>query len=348
MYDGTRGWVRRGPVFPPERGRAWSVVGDPCVVWDDDVPGWRMFLVWDPPGNGQAICRQPADAGPGSWEPLGPLAFVNPTAILGGHAHKPFVVMDPHRPNRAARVRDRFWLLLVTRGAVGKVVQRAWADRLGGPWHVEAEPVLAPGEAWDGRHVDAPTGYFFAERQEFLYFYMGYPSEPQRRSSPLGSVQAVAAQGRDEDRATKLGVILEPDPRPGHWAGGWLGGLQLLPGTRKLWMGLVNASPTPPRAEDTAISREEPPPSLAGWASCDLSRPIGGWTLADAPREWLSDLPSQALAWGEGANLWRQHLLALEGGRWALFYNSGPYGQEDLFLQEWAPTPVAAPASGGA
>ena len=41
----------------------------------------------------------------------------------------------------------------------------------------------------------------------------------------------------------------------------------------------------------------------------------------------------EAIANGEGVNLWRQHLLVLPDGRVGLFYNSGPYGKEQLYAK---------------
>ena len=43
--------------------------------------------------------------------------------------------------------------------------------------------------------------------------------------------------------------------------------------------------------------------------------------------------PTEALADGEGTNLWRQHALVLPDGRVAVYYNSGYYGQEQLYLK---------------
>lgn len=69
---------------------------------------------------------------------------------------------------------------------------------------------------FDAKHTDAVTGYYFPERKEFLYFYMGYPRKAQpRKISPFGSAQAAATQKLGETVATKRGVILEPLPADG-------------------------------------------------------------------------------------------------------------------------------------
>ncbi|MGE5528747.1 MAG: hypothetical protein ACM3X6_06355, partial [Patescibacteria group bacterium] len=114
---------------------------------------------------------------------------------------------------------------------------------------------------------------------------------------------------------------------------GWVGGLQLLPGAKHRWIAVLNASPTPPRQDDSSIHREEPPPSLGGFAYCDEEWPVRGWQWCPEPIEWIEDIPREAIENGEGVNLWRQHILCLPDGRMALFYNSGSYGKEQMYLK---------------
>jgi len=330
-------WQHAGVVVPRKQvGANSSVAGDPCIVWDDTLPGWRMVLFYEPPGHGQAICRTPDNVGPGSWEFLGPLRFSNPEAILGGHTHKPFIIMTPDGENRATTIDGRYGLVTVSTLAGRKVVQQAWSESLEGPWELEPEAVLSPGTGsdFDAKHVDAVTAYYFADRHEVLYFYMGYPLQPQPRAiSPFGSAQGAAVRRVGEVRARKLGMTLAPCQQSGHWASGWVGGLQLLPGRSHRWVGLVNASPTAPDPSDNANSREEPAPSLGGFAFCDSEWPTGEWTWASEPIERIEDIPAEALAWGEGTNLWRHHILQMASGKVALFYNSGYYGKEQLYLK---------------
>ena len=331
-------WQHAGVVIPRKQvGAASSVAGDPCIVWDDTLPGWRMVLFYEPPGHGQAICRTPEQVGPGHWEFLGPLRFANPEAILGGHTHKPFIIMTPDGGNRAARIDGRYGLVTVSTLAGHKVIQQAWSESLAGPWELEPDPLLSPGADgdFDAKHVDAVTAYYFSERREVLYFYMGYPRQAQARAiSPHGSAQAAAVRRLGEARAQKLGIILPPCQVPGHWASGWVGGLQLLPGRTHRWLGLANASPTAPNPGDRADSREEPPPSLGGFAYCDADWPVSGWKWMSEPIERIEDVPAAARAWGEGTNLWRHHILQTASGSLALFYNSGYYGQEQLYLKQ--------------
>jgi hypothetical protein len=43
-------WTRRGVVLERQRSDK-GVSGDPCIVWDEAVRGWRMVLFYDPPGH---------------------------------------------------------------------------------------------------------------------------------------------------------------------------------------------------------------------------------------------------------------------------------------------------------
>src|SRR5581483_316463 len=139
-------WQRKGLVLAKAAGGPGShVVGDPCVVFDEELLGWRMFLFFDPPGHGQALCTGPDPASPGAWKLAGPLNFANPQGILGGNTHKPFVVMDPHRPNYAAHVDGRYCLLSVSFRDGHKVVQQAWSRSLAGPWELEPSALIDTG-----------------------------------------------------------------------------------------------------------------------------------------------------------------------------------------------------------
>ncbi len=337
MSEIPRSWERRGLVLPRNRtGAGSAVMGDPCIVWDEALGGWRMFLFCDPPGHGQAICPVESNVGPGQWQFLGPLDFENPGELMGGFTHKPFVVMDSQQMNRAARIEGRYCLVTVSIAAGHKAVQQAWAESLAGPWTVEPGVLIAPGaeNEFDGKHVDAVSAYYFAERREILYFYMGYPIKAQARTgNAYGSAQGCAMQGIGDRQVEKLGVILPPSPERGHWASGWVGGLQLIPGKSHRWIAVVNASPTEPDPSNTAIFREEPPPSLGGFAYTDEAWPVHGWQWSVDPIEWVEDIPEDARVAGEGTNLWRQHILALPDGRQALFYNSGYYGREQIYMK---------------
>ena len=319
-----------------ERDSVCSVAGDPCIVWDDEIPGWRMVLFFHPPGHAHAICRSRDNVGPGQWELVGPLKFTNPDDLAEHYTHKPFIVMDAHHPNRAARIDGLYRLVTVGWRNGQKIIQRAAAEHLGGPWTVEKGVLIDTGTGadFDARHTDAVSGFHFPERDETIYFYMGYPLLPQRYAiSPYGSAQAVAVQSGRESSVRKFGVVLPPCTQVGHWGSGYLGGLQILPGIKHRWIAILNASPTPPNPKDDAIHREEPPPSLGGFAYCDEEWPVIGWKWYPNPIEWIEEIPAEALRNGEGVNLWRHHILCLPGGGMALFYNTGSYGKEQLYLK---------------
>ena len=327
-------WTHEGLVLPRKHdGGNSDVVGDPCIVWDEAIPGWRMFLFYDPPGCGQAICRDRASVGAGHWTFLGPLAFTNPDAMIHGGLHKPWIVTLADQPHQAARVDGRYWLLAVSHAP--KRIQRAWSNHLAGPWTIEGGALIPNGsdQDFDAKHTDAVTGTFFPDRDLFLYFYMGYPlaAQPRRSLSPYGSAQGAAIQGRGELTVNKLGEILPPSLQPGHWASGWVGGLQLLPGADHRWLGLVNASPTAVDPRKDAVWTEEPPPSLGGFAWCDEEFPVTNWNWYASPVERIEDIPTEAQSNGEQVNLWRHFLLRLDAARLALFYNSGSYGKEQLY-----------------
>jgi len=328
-----KSWTRQGLVI--ERHQAdKGVSGDPCIVWDEDINGWRMVLFYDPWGAAQAICMNRDYPGPGQWKIEGRLNIANPETV--GFFHKPFIVMDPYNANRAAKINGRYCLLVVNFKDGHKQVQRAWSEKLAGPWTFEPQALITVGEPddFDARHAETVTGYYFPERKEFLYFYKGYPLKPQpRKISPMGSAQAVATQKLDEPAVTKRGIILEPEQQTGHWASGWIGGLQLLRGRDHTWVALVNASPTAPDYTLKEVWTQEPPPSQPGFAWCDEEWPVTGWHFAPEPIEWVKDIPKSALDAGEGYNLWRHFIHILPDGRAAMFYNSGYYGKEQLYMK---------------
>ena len=333
-------WTRGGLVLSKPAGLSNSqVVGDPCVVWDPDIQQWRMFLFYCPPGHAHAVCigKDANDVAPGCWRLEGPIRFTNSDGYGSAATHKPYIVQDAEHPGRAALVDGRYWMVSVGQHLGRKYIHRAYADKLAGPWTFEPGPLIAPGDgdAWDAKHADAVTGIYFPRREQFVYFYMGYPQHKQpRHLSPMGNAQGVAVQRIGETGATKIGEMFSPSEVPGHWASGWVGGLQVVPGREHRWIGLLNASPTPPNPmPDADITCEEPAPSLGGFAYCDEEFPVTGWRWRDQPIEHVGDIPADAVKTGEGVNLWRHYLLQLPNGTTALFYNSGPYGNEQLFVK---------------
>lgn len=341
-------WIREGLVLARNpHGDGHEVIGDPCVVWDPEIEAWRMILFFEPPGHGTSVSADPS-AAPGTWSDPTPLVFTNPELLpAGGGTHKPFVVTDVERPNQASRVDGKYWLVTVSRAAHAreKRVQRAWSTSLAGPWTLEAGDLIPRGKAseFDENHADAVSGYWSRAQGCFIYYYMGYPLSPQPWThSPYGSAIGVVTQSPGSAPVSH-GVMLAPSEKPGHWASGYLGGFQLLDGLNPhlapiaaghRWVAVLNASPTPP-SRDGGLTSEEPAPSLGGLAFSDDEDPTAGWQLADQPFEWIDDIPDSALEAGEGVNLWRHHLLVTDHAT-RLLYNSGFYGQEQMYSKRLA------------
>ena len=339
IATGTR-WRHLGaPILP--RGSAGTfdsaIVGDPCIVWDADINNWRMFyfaMGESSVSTGVAVARSASRVDGGDWIKIGRLPIEGP---LAEYCHKFWILMDPRRPGAAIRLGDQFVAFFTSVRDGAKVVGRARARYLAGPWHTDEVPVLSKGaaDAFDGHGADAPTAYWFEDRGRILLFYMAYPAEPQREqpTSPLGSCQAVALLDPAAAQAEKLGPILRPGSKARHWCNGWIGGLQLLPTANpQQWVALLNGSATPVHE-----GYGEPDPSVAGWARCDEAFPTGGWIfdLKQSPIELPEKMAMAAKQSGESTNFWRHYLLVLPDERARIYYNSGQYGNEQIYARGW-------------
>jgi hypothetical protein len=347
-------WDYLGPAL--ERGAEGeydaSVTGDPCIVLDEERSCYHMFYFaqnhdqrrQEINGNAHAVSRALDQVGASDWLKLGLLRYSNPETLPAGQASKPWILMDPHHPNRAIRIDGTYRLFTVSFDRGHKSIWMAVAFSLDGPWTVQPEPVLRPGKQsdFDGYHVDTVTAYWFGDMDLILLFYKGYPATPQADQplSPWGSSLAAAVMRPGDRVARKLGKIITAPAVPGHWLCGWVSGLQLVPDGHGAWYGLMSGSPTPPVSVSEEPEMREPAPSLGGWAHTAESWPISGWIPEPLPIRTIADLPEPAVQAGMGTNLWRHHLLvtdALEVGSFQrcslyLFHNSGAYGQERLFV----------------
>ena len=205
QYTIPHAWTRQGVVLARQpEGPGSQVVGDPCIVWDEAIGGWRMILFFSPPGHGQASCLTREAVGRGHWSAPEPLHLHQPGSDPGGRPKA--LCGDGPLATQPGGVRRRaLHLLTISMPGGQKVVQRASSPTLAGPWTLEPEACLPHSEdgAFDAKHADAVSGYYFPERETFLYFYMGYPEQAQpRHISPYGSAQAVAVQRVGEPVAT--------------------------------------------------------------------------------------------------------------------------------------------------
>ncbi len=320
------------------------VLGDPCIVWDEDIGRYRMFYFAQRREGeneintiGQAIAAEEGLSIPRSWVKHGPIKLLNPEALKSDWGtHKPWVLSDAYHPNRAVKLHDQYWLFSSTFQEKKKVIHVARAPALTGPWTVQEKPIIdrgAPADA-DGLHADTPTAFWFEKRQEILIFYMAFPAQAQRNHphSPFGSSSCAAVMKPTELVATKLGPVIQPINEHGHRSYGWIGGLHLLPATGKGWWATLGGSPTPPVSPSESEHMREPSPAQTGWSFTPEAWPVRGWRVEPNPITNVDRLEPEALAEGEGHNLWRHHVLIDgEGKRLAIYYNTGAYGEERLF-----------------
>lgn len=320
-----------------------SVTGDPCIVWDEEIGRYHMFYfaqshtdAKEVNSNAHAIAEGKNMVGPNNWIKLGPLKYTNPQDLLG-ETHKPWILMDPYQPNRAVKINGKYYLFTVSFYNKSKIIQQADANSLFGPWTVQRTPVISLGKAddYDGYHCDTVTAYWFEKQDRILFFYKGYPLESQKEyiNSPFGSCSCAAVKKMGDLTAKKIGRVIAPSSIDNHWCKGWVGGIQLIP-AEKGWFGLISGSPTSPEPVSISPDMREPAPSLGGWAYTPEPWPICGWRISEQPLEWIENIPQDAKDKGEGVNLWRHHMLIVDKDNVYIYYNTGNYGQEQMFAKK--------------
>lgn len=323
-----------------------TVAGDPCIVWDDERGRWRMFYFAQGVNaqgvkgsrTAQALSVSAERIGPGDWEKMGMPTLTNAGDLLNqDNWHKWWVVMDAHQPNRAARIESTYWSLLVCssrrKGGRGqKHLQAAHAASLAGPWTLVKQPILSPqADFLDGLHCDTPAAFWMADQQRVVIFYKGYPVQAQEKQpgAPFGSGTILAYWHPREAAARKGKILLRPGANE-TWLKGWISTPQIfLDEQRGRWYGLINGSPTPPADE----SHREPAPSLGGWVVCAGRDFESEWRpdTEHSPFRWPEQLTQPELDAGLGVNFWRHHLLGTPGGQARIYFNSGPYGHEQMY-----------------
>lgn len=338
------------PVLKRSPGKYFDsqVVGDPCIVWDEELNTWRMFYFaggYDEDGlsgsrTGMALSKSQEEIGPGDWYKIEPVRISNKEDLLNERSwHKWWIIMDAKSNNRAARIKGKYWAVFgctvpsKTDKGSNKNIMVASAEELGGPWTVNPTPVLSPDENWfDGRHCDTPTAYWFDDRNEVIIFYKAYPkiSQDLQPGSPFGSGTVVARWHPDKIKADKIKAIQRPGQFKG-WNQGWMSTPQIFYYAKEnQWYGLINGSPTPPEDD----SNREPAPSLGGWVKCSPGKWVDGDWAPDtlhSPFMYPENLSEPELKAGLGVNFWRHHLLETPKGKRRIFFNSGKYGTEQMY-----------------
>ena len=338
------------PILTRSEGKGYDsrVVGDPCIIWDQEIENWRMFYFAGGytdqgdrrVGTGMALSKSPELIGPGDWKKIGPVEIENEEGFMNPFGwHKWWVVMDGTRNNHAALIKGKYWAVFTCtvktdpdKGG-NKHIQVASSPSLSGPWYVNPVPVLSPDEDWfDGRHCDTPTAYYFEDKNEVAIFYKAYPKfeQDEQPGSRFGSGTVLATWHPDREKAKKIKIIQRPGQMKA-WNQGWMSTPQIFYDEKnKNWYGLINGSPTAPEDD----SHREPAPSLGGWVLCNPGKWLDGeWgpDSLNSPFLYPQDLTREQLEAGLGVNFWRHHLMVTPDGKKRIFFNSGPYGKEQMY-----------------
>jgi len=320
----------------PENSFDYKVVGDPCIVWDQDINTWRMFYFASGSQGSQtgiAVSKSSEEIGPGDWEKLGEIQYTNPEAKMNPRSgHKFWVVMNPYKSNHAAKIKGKYWGIFGS-STPNKYLQVASAEKLSGPWTIREKPILSPDENFfDGKHCDTPSAYWFEEENYVAIFYKGYPKYSQKRAqpeSPFGSGTILAYWHPDDSIAVKVNVLMRPG-QTNAWNQGWFSTPMIFYDKKnEYWYALINGSPTPPVDE----SHREPAPCLGGWVICSGDWIDSEWypDTVNSPFLNIDELTQAEKEAGLGVNFWRHHLLATPKGKLRIFFNSGEYGKEQMY-----------------
>ena len=268
-----------------------AIVGEPFLVKDPNVNGWRMYFFKSEPPNQLAdyTSTAPTLAGPWSQE-VEVSAGSHKMVILVDKYGYPVVVQNSYH---AYTVR---FTGTVTTENTGKQIHHMTAPTLAGPWE---DMGVSIGNTNKG-NSDAP--YALWHNNQVNLFFMNVPLTGnytiRRATNDYGSMTSGFVEKED--------VIT---PRPGFWDEGWVGGSQVRfdPNTNNWWI-LYNASSSPP-----AFPGAEPGPSRIGFA---WGSEFPGNTNRDNVPKIDNPLPL--------VNLWRPHAQWSDlFERWFLYFNLG-------------------------
>jgi len=304
--------VGRGPTGSFEA----AAVTDPCLSFDTALLRWRLFYTgWDDNGKAKAaqiLSRRPDLIGPGEWDTkeAAPIPLTNPEVLAGKSWSQPCPIFEPLRSSyEPALINHKYWLLFLAEDNASSAIYAASTSVLAEAWTVHEPPLYSTSAKGT---LATPLANWFPARQEVLVYF-----------SLFAYLCTLSWQPGSEE-PPRQGEVFRPAYGSSDWAYGPLQGLQLLPGQEHRWYGLLNSLERPGEPELRVT---------AGFAFTNEEWPTKGWQFVAEPIERVEAIPLQARAWGEGEQLGRTNMLVLPGGGLRLFYQSGPKGNEQIFLK---------------
>ncbi|MGI8747509.1 MAG: hypothetical protein ACR2J4_04025, partial [Deinococcus sp.] len=234
--------------------------------------------------------------------------------------HKMAVLVDS--AGAAVRVGGHYHAYAVSfgRSNSGKHIAHFTARHLAGPW-TRGSTVVPVGHAGasDAAATDAPFALY--QSGKVYLWYMGSPAVPHPRYGLAQRLHLTAGTSPDGP-LTFPRIVLDPSSNAANWDHGWIGGVQVVKRPDGTWVMIYNAG----RARPLTVA-SEPEPSLSGMAT---ARSLAGPWTRDTRNPYTSVVNGQPGIL-ENTNIWRTFLiLNRQMGRWYLFYNTGPAGQERI------------------
>jgi len=266
----------------------------------------------------------------------GLLKIANPQ--VAGWTHKPYIVTEAGRPNQAAKVDGKYWLLSVA-VRKEKITRNTFIAPGRLPWRavdVRKRAADSGRRAWGLRRETHGRGFRVvlsaaAGISLFLHGLSAVGSATRHQPVWKCAGRRIAEGRRSAGDEARHDPSAGSNQRP---LGERLFGRRTA-GTGKShrWIAMINASPLRLSSAMVLFMPKNRPPSLGGFAFCDEEWPVKGWQFAPQPIEWIEQIPPQAIAAGEGVNLWRHHLLILPNNNCAVFYNTGSYGKSSFYVK---------------
>lgn len=286
-------FVPSGVEVSRQRGQ---VGGDPFLVRQGGR--WLMFY-WQNGRPASSLFRTAASV-TGPWSPA--------TRVLSDFV-KPCILVDSD--GAAVMLGGKFHMYAVSfiSDIAEKEIWHFTASSLVGPW-VRDRKVIAKGRPGTKDDFFTDTPYALFMNGTVYLWYMGAPSKPVDSHGLATRILRATGHAPEGPFVRETTDVIAPAST--GWDAGWMGGVQIRRRPGGGYMMIYNAGDTRPPKPG-----HEPNTSRVGYAS---SRTLEGPWLRDRanPRMSPSSLPGAI----ESSNIWRGH-LALDGGKWTLFYNAG-------------------------